>query len=126
MRKCGNDYFRVQTGALHCASLCLHCVGVICPPGYGPPTAINNRFEFWAHCGEWEKCFELSPEMVDRRTADDPTPPMSQLIARQGRKGRAKAGRWPFARRAKQEDSPQFSRFGWSNLSGRAVEMHAD
>ena len=53
------DDRRVISGIIHVLkSGCRWCD---CPPEYGPPTTIYNRFTRWAERGVWEKLFrELS------------------------------------------------------------------
>lgn len=49
------DDRRVISGILHVLkSGCRWCD---CPPEYGPPTTIYNRFTRWARRGVWEKLF---------------------------------------------------------------------
>jgi transposase len=49
------DDRRVISGILHVLkSGCRWCD---CPPEYGPPTTIYNRFTRWAERGIWEKLF---------------------------------------------------------------------
>lgn len=49
------DDRRVISGILHVLkSGCRWCD---CPPEYGPPTTIYNRFARWAERGVWEKLF---------------------------------------------------------------------
>src|SRR5258708_38182634 len=49
------DDRRVISGILHVLkSGCRWCD---CPPEYGPPTTIYNRFARWARRGIWEKLF---------------------------------------------------------------------
>jgi transposase len=49
------DDRRVISGILHVLkSGCRWCD---CPPEYGPPTTIYNRFVRWAERGVWEKLF---------------------------------------------------------------------
>ena len=49
------DDRRVISGILHILkSGCRWCD---CPPEYGPPTTIYNRFVRWARRGVWEKLF---------------------------------------------------------------------
>ena len=49
------DDRRVISGILHVLkSGCRWCD---CPPEYGPPTTIYNRFTRWAERGVWEKLF---------------------------------------------------------------------
>src|SRR5206468_6588697 len=61
------DDRRVISGILHVLkSGCRWCD---CPPQYGPPTTIYNRFVRWARRGVWENLFrEL--RQIDRN-ADD-------------------------------------------------------
>ncbi len=55
------DDRRVISGILHVLkSGCRWCD---CPPEYGPPTTIYNRFSRWARRGVWEKLFR---ELADR------------------------------------------------------------
>jgi transposase len=50
------DDRRVISGILHVLkSGCRWCD---CPPEYGPPTTIYNRFARWAQRGVWEKLFQ--------------------------------------------------------------------
>ena len=60
------DDRRVISGILHVLkSGCRWCD---CPPEYGPPTTIYNRFARWAQRGVWEHLFQ---ELADRgRSAD--------------------------------------------------------
>jgi transposase len=39
-----------------------------CPPEYGPPTTIYNRFVRWARRGLWRTCSENRPGVGDRPT----------------------------------------------------------
>ena len=49
------DYRRVISGIVHVLrSGCRWCD---CPPEYGPPTTIYNRFVRWARRGVWENLF---------------------------------------------------------------------
>jgi transposase len=49
------DDRRVISGIIHVLkSGCRWCD---CPPEYGPPTTIYNRFTRWARRGVWEKLF---------------------------------------------------------------------
>ena len=49
------DDRRVISGILHVLkSGCRWCD---CPPEYGPPTTIYNRFVRWAERGVWERLF---------------------------------------------------------------------
>jgi transposase len=55
------DDRRVISGILHVLrSGCRWCD---CPPEYGPPTTIYNRFARWAERGVWERLFR---ELADR------------------------------------------------------------
>jgi transposase len=55
------DDRRVISGILHVLkSGCRWCD---CPPEYGPPTTIYNRFTRWAERGVWEKLFR---ELAER------------------------------------------------------------
>src|ERR1017187_9217864 len=55
------DDRRVISGILHVLkSGCRWCD---CPPEYGPPTTIYNRFVRWARRGVWERLFR---ELADR------------------------------------------------------------
>ncbi|MBX9630160.1 MAG: IS5 family transposase [Burkholderiales bacterium] len=55
------DDRRVISGILHVLkSGCRWCD---CPPEYGPPTTIYNRFTRWAERGVWERLFR---ELADR------------------------------------------------------------
>ena len=50
------DDRRVLSGILHVMkSGCRWCD---CPPEYGPPTTIYNRFVRWAERGVWERLFQ--------------------------------------------------------------------
>jgi transposase len=50
------DDCRVISGIVHVLkSGCRWCD---CPPEYGPPTTIYNRFVRWAERGVWEKLFQ--------------------------------------------------------------------
>ena len=49
------DERRVISGILHV--LKTGCRWCDCPPEYGPPTTIYNRFVRWARRGVWEKLF---------------------------------------------------------------------
>jgi transposase len=60
------DDRRVISGILHV--LKTGCRWCDCPPEYGPPTTIYDRFARWAERGVWEKLFK---ELADRgRSAD--------------------------------------------------------
>jgi transposase len=49
------DDRRVISGIVHV--LKSGCRWKDCPPEYGPPTTIYNRFARWAECGVWERLF---------------------------------------------------------------------
>jgi transposase len=55
------DDRRVISGILHV--LRTGCRWCDCPPEYGPPTTIYNRFARWAQRGVWERLFR---ELADR------------------------------------------------------------
>lgn len=60
------DDRRVISGILHVLkSGCRWCD---CPPEYGPPTTIYNRFTRWAERGVWEKLFR---ELAARGRSSD-------------------------------------------------------
>jgi len=61
------DDRRVISGILHVLkSGCRWCD---CPPEYGPPTTIYNRFVRWAERGVWERLFrELAGRGRSRQT----------------------------------------------------------
>jgi len=60
------DDRRVISGILHVLkSGCRWCD---CPPEYGPPTTIYNRFARWARRGVWEKLFR---ELAERGRATE-------------------------------------------------------
>ena len=60
------DDRRVLSGILHVMkSGCRWCD---CPPDYGPPTTIYNRFVRWAERGIWERMFE---ELASRGRSTD-------------------------------------------------------
>ena len=98
------DDRRVISGILHVLkSGCRWCD---CPPEYGPPTTIYNRFVRWAERGVWERLFrELAGRGRSDRHADD------RLDTHQGpplglgrKKGEQNAGYWTLARRAQYEN----------------------
>src|SRR6266545_1326250 len=64
------DDRRVISGIVHVLkSGCRWCD---CPPEYGPPTTIYNRFVRWARRGVWENLFrELAGNGRSTDTADD-------------------------------------------------------
>lgn len=60
------DDRRVISGILHILkSGCRWCD---CPPEYGPPTTIYNRFVRWAQRGVWERMFQT---LADRGRSRD-------------------------------------------------------
>src|ERR1041385_8003633 len=60
------DDRRVISGIVHVLkSGCRWCD---CPPEYGPPTTIYNRFVRWAERGVWERLFR---ELAARGRSDD-------------------------------------------------------
>lgn len=60
------DDRRVISGILHVLkSGCRWCD---CPPEYGPPTTIYNRFVRWAERGVWERLFR---ELAERGRATE-------------------------------------------------------
>jgi transposase len=61
------DDRRVISGIVHV--LRCGCRWRDCPPEFGPPTTIYNRFARWARRGFWESLFrELAANGVDRYT----------------------------------------------------------
>ena len=76
-----------------------------CPPEYGPPTTIYNRFVRWARRGIWENLFrELAGNgrFTDTQMIDSTHVKAHRSAA--GGKGGAETGCWPLARRAKHEE----------------------
>ena len=69
-RRARADDRRVISGIVHVLkSGCRWCD---CPPEYGPPTTIYNRFVRWARRGIWENLFrELAANGRCTRHADD-------------------------------------------------------
>src|SRR6202035_2504508 len=88
------DDRRVISGILHVLkSGCRWCD---CPPEYGPPTTIYNRFVRWARRGVWENLFrELAG---NGRSTDtqmiDSTNVKAHRSAAGGKGGGAEAGCW--------------------------------
>jgi transposase len=71
------DDRRVISGVLHV--LKSGCRWKNCPPEYGPPTTVYNRFVRWAQRGIWERLFrELAAcgrcDANDRRNAHQGAP----------------------------------------------------
>ena len=98
------DDRRVISGIVHVLkSGCRWCD---CPPEYGPPTTIYNRFVRWARRGVWENLFrELAG---NGRSTDTQMIDFTHVKAHRsaaGGKGGAEAGCWPLARRAQHEDT---------------------
>ena len=60
------DDRKVISGILHV--LRSGCRWKDCPPEYGPPTTIYNRFVRWAERGVWERLFR---ELAARGRSDD-------------------------------------------------------
>ena len=93
------DDRRVISGILHVLkSGCRWCD---CPPEYGPPTTIYNRFVRWAERGVWERLFH---ELAERGRSGgtqmiklDPHQGAPLSIGRRGRTdpaiGRSRGGR---------------------------------
>ena len=76
-----------------------------CPPEYGPPTTIYNRFVRWARRGVWENLFrELAGNGRSKNTQMIDFTHIKAHRSAAGGKGGAEAGYWPLARRAKHED----------------------
>lgn len=97
------DDRRVIGGILHVLkSGCRWCD---CPPEYGPPTTIYNRFARWAERGIWEKLFR---ELADRgRSIETQTIDSTHIKAHRsasGGKGGAESSDWTLARRAQYEN----------------------
>ena len=55
-----DDDRRVISGIVHV--LKVGCRWQDCPPAYGPPTTIYNRFRRWAMRGIWRRLFEALAE----------------------------------------------------------------
>ncbi len=98
------DDRRVISGILHV--LKSGCRWKDCPPEYGPPTTVYNRFARWAERGFWERLFKelahrsrsAATQMIDS-TYVKPT-----ALRRAPEKGGAETGDWPLTRRAQYED----------------------
>ena len=85
------DDRRVISGILHVLkSGCRWCD---CPPEYGPPTTIYNRFVRWAERGVWERLFRELAVQADRRDADDRLDPRQGTPLGIGRKGGSRTRR---------------------------------
>src|SRR6186997_2465048 len=97
------DDRRVISGIVHV--LKTGCRWCDCPPEYGPPTTIYNRFVRWARRGIWENLFRqlagngrsTQTQMIDSTHIKRTARPLAE-------KGGEKAGCGPFARRAQHED----------------------
>jgi transposase len=62
---------RVLSGIMHVVRS--GCRWQDCPPEYGPPTTIYNRFNRWSKRGVWQKIFESvadAPEPIDEVALD--------------------------------------------------------
>ena len=78
-----------------------------CPPEYGPPTTIYNRFVRWAGRGIWENLFRdlagngraTGTQMIELDAHQ------SASLGRRRKRGETEAGCWPLAWRAQYEDS---------------------
>ena len=97
------DDRRVISGIVHVIkSGCRWCD---CPPEYGPPTTIYNRFVRWAQRGVWERLFrELAARgrSTDTQMIDAPT---SKRTARpRAQKGGTEPSYWTLAWRAQHEN----------------------
>jgi transposase len=99
------DDRRVISGIVHVLkSGCRWCD---CPPQYGPPTTIYNRFVRWAERGVWDKLFRrlaargrsAETQMIDSAHVK------AHRSASGGRGGRAKTGGWTLSLRAQYEDT---------------------
>ena len=102
--KAREDDRRVISGILHVLkSGCRWCD---CPPEYGPPTTIYNRFVRWAKRGVWERMFE---ELSRRgRLAETQMIDSTHIKAHRsaaGGKGGAKSGDRTLAWRAQYENT---------------------
>jgi mannitol 2-dehydrogenase len=84
------DDRRVISGIVHVIkSGCRWCD---CPPEYGPPTTIYNRFVRWAERGVWEGIFE---RLAGAEGAPDRLFIDSSSIKVHRTAGGAKGGLWP-------------------------------
>ncbi len=76
-----------------------------CPPEYGPPMTIYNRFARWAERGLWERLFRALA--ARGRSSEVQMIDSTHVKAHRsagGGKGGAAPGDWPLARRAQHED----------------------
>jgi transposase len=98
------DDRRVISGIVHVLkSGCRWCD---CPPEYGPPTTIYNRFARWARRGIWENLFRAlagSGRSMDTQMIDSTH--IRRTARHRAEKGGAEAGDRPFSRRAQHKDS---------------------
>ena len=97
------DDRRVISGILHVLkSGCRWCD---CPPEYGPPTTIYNRFVRWAERGVWERLFrELAAQGRSAQTQMIDSTHIKAHRSASGGKGGAEPGDWTLARRAQYEN----------------------
>jgi transposase len=90
------DDRRVISGIVHVLkSGCRWCD---CPPEYGPPTTVYNRFVRWAERGVWENLFLAlagKGRSMDMQMVDSTHIKAHRSAA--GGKGGAKAGDWPWS-----------------------------
>jgi transposase len=97
------DDRRVISGILHVIKS--GCRWSDCPPEYGPPTTIYNRFVRWAERGIWERLFrELAARGRSSGTQMIDTTHIKRTARPRVQKGGAQAGYWPLARRAQHEN----------------------
>jgi hypothetical protein len=64
------DDRRVISGIVHI--LKIGCRWRDCPPEYGPPTTIYNRFVRWARHGSWENLFRKSAPIAETGVLEIP------------------------------------------------------
>ena len=96
------DDRRVISGIVHV--LKCGCRWCDCPPEYGPPTTIYNRFVRWAERGIWENLFRAL--VGDRRSAATQMINSTYIKAHRsaaGAKGGTETGCWLLARWAKRK-----------------------
>ena len=98
------DDRRVISGIVHVLkSGCRWCD---CPPDYGPPTTIYNRFVRWARRGVWENLFrELAGSGRSNDTQMIDSTHVKAHRSAAGGKGGAEASCRPLAWRAQHEDT---------------------
>ncbi len=97
------DHRRVIIGVLHVLkSGCRWCD---CPPEYGPPTTIYNRFVRWAERGVWERLFhELAERGRSGGTQMIDSTHIKAHRSASGAKGGSRTSDWTLARRAQYEN----------------------